>query len=69
MAILFLGIATKTYSQNFWEQVYFPDSSSIFSICLSEQDIYIASGAGVYRSLDNGTNWNMGKLSLLLSPG
>jgi hypothetical protein len=59
MAILFLGIATKTYSQNFWEQVYFPDSSSIFSICLSEQDIYIASGAGVYRSLDNGTSWNM----------
>lgn len=59
ITILLLSTITQSFSQDYWEQVYFPDSSSVFSICLSGQDIYIASGAGVYRSVDNGTSWNL----------
>ncbi|MBU2554243.1 MAG: T9SS type A sorting domain-containing protein [Bacteroidetes bacterium] len=63
IAILFQSIINQSYSQNFWEHVYFPDSSSVFAICLNHHDIYIASGAGVYNSIDNGSNWNMLGLS------
>ncbi len=58
ITILFFVFLNQMYSQDFWEQLYFPDSSSIFSITVdNQQKIIIGSGSGVYRSIDNDNNW------------
>ncbi len=50
-------------AQDFWEQLNFPDSTTIFSIAVNNQgDIFCGTGknggtGGVYRSLDTGVTW------------
>ena len=50
------------YSQDFWEQLYFPDTTDISCITTNYQgDIFIGTlgdNSGVYRSLDNGQTWD-----------
>ncbi len=56
--ILSFGLLNHGYSQDFWKQLYFPDSSNIFSITIdNQQRIVIGSGNGVYRSFEGDTNW------------
>ncbi len=50
---------SSLHAQDFWEQLYFPDSTNIFSIAVNNQgNIFIGAGSGIYRSIDNGENWN-----------
>lgn len=58
--IIFLGTLFSLKSQDFWEQLYFPDSVGIFSIAVSDQQvIYLGTGSGIYRSNDGGDNWTV----------
>jgi len=58
--LILLSPVISLKSQDFWEQLYFPDSASILSIAVNDQQvIYIGSGAGVYRSDDEGNSWNL----------
>jgi hypothetical protein len=58
--LILVGTVLSLKSQDFWEQLYFPDSASILSIAVNDQQaIYIGSGAGVYRSDDDGINWTL----------
>ena len=56
-------LVNLSYAQDFWEQLYFPDSSRIFCIAVNE-DSHIFIGAGgnnsgdVYRSVNDGTSWD-----------
>lgn len=51
-------------AQDFWEQLNFPYSTNIFSIAVNNQEnIFIGAGSGIYRSIDNGENWNCMGLS------
>lgn len=56
---------TSLFSQNFWEQLYFPDSVYIRCIATNEPgDIFVGVGydnqtGGVYRSIDNGQSWDL----------
>ena len=46
-------------AQDYWEQINFPDTNSVFSIAVNEQsEIFIGSGNGVYRTSDDGINWD-----------
>jgi len=56
--VLLLLFSNVTNGQDFWEQLSFPDSSSIFSIAVNvQQEIYIGSGSGIYSSDSDGSNW------------
>lgn len=56
---------TFLFSQNFWEQLYFPDTVHIRCITTNESgDIFVGVGydnqtGGVYRSTDNGQSWDL----------
>jgi len=58
-------IAFNVDAQDFWEQLYFPDSVSIKCIATNEQGhIFICVGnsneiGGVYRSTDNAQTWEL----------
>ncbi len=65
---LFLLMYTQvisSYSQDFWEQIPFPDSLDITCLAVNQQgDIFVGTGTsyitdGVFRSCDNGQSWNM----------
>lgn len=63
--ILQLFVNPSAFSQDFWEQLYFPDTTQIRCITINENDhIFIGAGGnglsgGVYRSYDDGTNWDL----------
>jgi len=58
--LILVGAILSLKSQDFWEQLYFPETADIFSIAVGDQQaIYIGSGAGVYRSDAEGDNWNL----------
>ena len=58
ITILLFASINHIYSQDFWKQLYFPDSSSIFSITIDNQEnVIVGSGSGVYRSFEGDTNW------------
>jgi len=69
-----------SFSQDFWEELYFPDSVSIQCLATNNQGhIFIGTGqnnetGGVYRSTDNGQSWelvydndNFGVLSIAIN--
>lgn len=63
--ILSIGCFNKTISQDFWEQLYFPDTTHIRCISVDENDqIFIGAGGngmygGVFRSFDMGNSWEV----------
>lgn len=61
--IFSLGFINLSYSQDFWEQLYFPDTADIFCITTNDLgDIFIGTGGssgGIYKSIDNGQTWDM----------
>jgi hypothetical protein len=60
-----ISLIEKTNSQDFWEQLYFPDTATIRCIITNNQGhIFIGTGnsqetGGVYRSTDNAQNWDL----------
>lgn len=52
-------------SQDFWEQLYFPDSTAIYCIAVNDQgNIFIGAGndgvsGGLYRSIDTAQSWEL----------
>lgn len=63
--IFLLGLSNPTFSQAFWEQLYFPDSVSIQCLTTNELGhIFVGAGdnqetGGVYRSTDNAQSWKL----------
>lgn len=58
--VFLLNSVVSLKSQDFWEQLYFPDSANIHSIAVDDQQlIYIGSGAGIYFSDNNGGSWEI----------
>jgi len=55
--ILFSLIYINSQAQYTWEEVTLPDSIGAGSICFYNNDIYLATGNGVYHSNDNCENW------------
>jgi photosystem II stability/assembly factor-like uncharacterized protein len=53
------------YSQDFWEQLYFPDSTAIYCIAVNDQgNIFVGAAndgvsGGVYRSIDSAQTWEL----------
>ncbi len=56
--IVFIVSALVSQAQYTWEQVTLPDTIGAGDICFFENDIYLATGNGVYHSDDNCENWN-----------
>lgn len=52
-------------SQDFWEQLYFPDSTAIYCIAVNDQEnifvgaAYDGVSGGVYRSMDTAQTWEL----------
>ncbi|MBI9036271.1 MAG: hypothetical protein JEZ03_17560 [Bacteroidales bacterium] len=65
ISLVYSIICNVSYSQEFWEQLYFPDSTHIRDLVTNSQgDLLIAAGTtnvigGVYRSVDNAQTWEV----------
>ncbi len=63
LLVFLIGFTSSLFSQDFWEELYFPDSTNILSIAINTQsDIFIGAGknggtGGIYRSSDSGQMW------------
>ena len=63
--IFLLGFTNSSYSQDFWEQLYFPDSINIMCITTNNQGHIFAgvsndgNSGGLYRSTDNAQAWEL----------
>lgn len=55
--IFWLGYFNLTHAQYVWEEVIIPDSIGAGSMCFFEDDVYLATGNGVYHSNDNCDSW------------
>ncbi len=63
LALMLLSFAPMLHAQDFWEQLYFPDTVTIR--CLTTNDsgyIFVGTGynnepGGLYRSVDNALSW------------
>ena len=59
ITIIHLGFCQKTQAQDFWEELYFPDSSKITSMVVNaEQELIVGSNNGVYISENGVTEWS-----------
>jgi hypothetical protein len=64
LLFLFSIYSLESYSQDFWEQLYFPDTTDIFCIAVNEDShIFIGAGGsgnsgGVYHSENEGVSWD-----------
>jgi hypothetical protein len=65
IAVLAISLVGRTYSQDFWETLYFPDSTNIYCIAVNNQGhIFVGAGndgvaGGVYRSIDTAQSWEL----------
>jgi photosystem II stability/assembly factor-like uncharacterized protein len=63
LTIIFINHISFIFAQDFWEQLYFPDTVTIRCMTTNNQgDIFIGVGSsnetgGVYRSTDNAQTW------------
>lgn len=62
--LVFFFLPMFSFSQDYWEQLYLPDTTNILSIAVNAQEeIFIGTGkngatGGIYNSLDSGISWN-----------
>lgn len=65
LTIIFINHISFIFAQDFWEQLYFPDTVTIRCITTDDQgNIFIGVGnsneaGGVYRSTDNAQTWEL----------
>ncbi len=65
ITILLLFIINHVYSQDFWEQLYFPDTGRIRCISIgNSSDLFIGTGdnnskGGLYRTTDMANTWEL----------
>ncbi len=65
LALMLISFAPMLHAQDFWEQLYFPDTVTIR--CLTTNDsgyIFVGTGynnepGGLYRSVDNALSWEL----------
>lgn len=63
--LILLGTVLSLKSQDFWEQLYFPDSTAIYCIAVNDQgNIFVGAAydgvsGGVYRSMDTAQTWEL----------
>ncbi|MDY0104120.1 MAG: T9SS type A sorting domain-containing protein [Lentimicrobium sp.] len=63
LLVFLIGFTTSLFSQDFWEQLYFPDSVNIKCLATNNQGhIFVGVGSsnesdGIYRSIDNAQTW------------
>lgn len=56
--IFLLNPILSLKSQDFWEQLYFPDTADILNIAVNDQGyIFCGTATGIYRSMDTGVTW------------
>lgn len=65
LIVIFTNCLTFVFAQNFWEQLYFPDTVTIRFLATNDSG-YVFIGAGnsqqtgdVYRSKDNAQSWEL----------
>ena len=62
--LIYSFLQTNVKSQDFWEEV-FTSGPTIFSIDISDEGvIYLGTANGIWKSLDNGDNWEFDTISL-----